>query len=222
MTLRTLSFRLSLLLAIVIISVAAMAAVTVSVKPRRAPLTIKQKQQFTSAVAGTTNTGVTWSVDGVTGGNSTVGTITTAGLYTPPTGGGTHTVRARSKASTSVSATATVWVTKYPGMFTYHGETFRSGLNNQEVALTPSTVNTTSFKKLFTRSVDGQIYAQPLYVANVVIGSTTRNVVIVATEHDSVYAFDADGKTSTYLWKKSFLSSGVTTLAKSSSSLIAP
>jgi hypothetical protein len=222
MTLRTRVFRLSLLFTIVIFSLAAIAAVTVTVKPTRAPLTLKQKQQFTATVAGTTNTGVTWSVDNVSGGNSTVGTITTGGLYTPPAGGGTHTVRARSKANTSVIATATVWVTKYPGMFTYHGEQFRSGLNSQELALTPSRVNTTTFKRLFTRAVDGQIYAQPLHVANVLMGSTYRNLVIVATEHDSVYAFDADGKTSTYLWKKSFLGTGITTLGKTSNSLIAP
>jgi hypothetical protein len=206
----------------ILLTSAASASVTVTLTPRRAPLTLKQKQQFTATVSGTTNTGITWQVDGVTGGSSTIGTITTSGLYTPPSTAGTHTVTARSKANTSVTAKATVWVTQYPGMFTYHGEQFRSGLNSQERALSASTVNASTFKKLFSRSVDGQIYAQPLYVSSLLVGSTYRNVVFVATEHDSVYAFDADGKTSSYLWKKSFLGTGITTLGKPGNGLISP
>jgi hypothetical protein len=214
------AIRSALLALLVCSSLAAFAQVTVSLRPRRAPVTLKVKQQFTATVSGTTNTGITWSVDGVGGGNSTVGTISTSGLYTPPATPGTHTVRARSKANTTISATATVWVTNYPGMMTYHADKFRSGVNSQELALTPSTVKSSTFGKLFSRAVDGQIYAQPLHVANLSIGGVFRNVVYVATEHDSVYAFDADGKTSSPLWKRSFINptNGITTLAKSSNS----
>jgi hypothetical protein len=60
--------------------------------------------------------------------------------------------------------------------------------------------------------VDGYVYAQPLYIANFSIGGQTRNVVFVATEHDSVYAFDADSSSCVQLWQISFLSSGVTTV----------
>jgi len=194
----------------------------VTISPRRAPLTPTQKQQFKATVSGTTNTGITWLVDGVVGGSSTVGTISTSGLYTPPSTPGTHNVLARSKANTSVSAQATVWITVYPGMMTYHGETFRSGLNAQELALTPSRVNTTTFKKLFTRTVDGQIYAQPLYMANLLIGTSYQNVIYIATEHDSVYAFNADGKTASPIWKRSFLGTNITTLPKASNGLISP
>ncbi|MBV9865196.1 MAG: hypothetical protein JO316_07580, partial [Abitibacteriaceae bacterium] len=69
----------------------------------------------------------------------------------------------------------------------------RSGANLAETTLNTSNVNVFSFGKLFTRPVDGQIYAQPLCVANVAIPNQgTHNVVYVATEHNSVYAFDAD------------------------------
>ena len=114
--------KLPLLLAMFSLTMSSFAAVTVSILPRRAPLTLKQKQQFTAAVAGTTNVAITWLVDGIVGGSSTVGTISTAGLYTPPSTAGTHTITARSKASTSASAAAAVWVTNYPGMMTYHGD----------------------------------------------------------------------------------------------------
>jgi hypothetical protein len=214
--------KLSFLLTIFSLTLSLFAAVTVTILPRRVPLTLKQKQQFTAAVSGTTNTGITWLVDGIVGGSSTVGTISTSGLYTPPSTPGTHTVIAQSKANTSISARATVWVTNYPGMMTYHGETFRSGLNPQERALTPSRVNSATFRRIYTRSVDGQIYAQPLYVANLLIGTSYQNVVYTATEHDSVYAFNADGKTTSPIWKRNFLGTNITTLPKASNGLISP
>jgi hypothetical protein len=83
-----------------------------------------------------------------------------------------------------------------------------TGQNLQETILTPSNVNAASFGKLFSYPVDGQIYAQPLYVQNVIIGSQgVHNVVYVATEWDSVYAFDADSAVlnPTPLWHVSFL-----------------
>jgi hypothetical protein len=85
-------------------------------------------------------------------------------------------------------------------------------------------VKASTFGKLFSRAVDGQIYAQPLHVANLTIGGIKRNVVYVATEHSSVYAFDADGKTTAPLWKRSFINTaaGITTIAKPANALIAP
>jgi len=79
-----------------------------------------------------------------------------------------------------------------------------------EVTLEPANVNSRQFGKIFSFKVDGDVYAQPLYLPRVPIpGKGLHNVVYIATEHDSVYAFDADGRPSEPLWHASFLSSGV-------------
>lgn len=78
---------------------------------------------------------------------------------------------------------------------TYHNDNARTGQNTQETILTPANVNATQFGKLFSVPVDGVVYAQPLYLAGVTIGGGTHNVLYVVTEHDSVYAIDADAGT---------------------------
>jgi hypothetical protein len=90
---------------------------------------------------------------------------------------------------------------------TYHNNIARTGQNPQEVILTTSNVNSSSFGKLFTFPVDGIIDAQPLYLSAVSIpGKGTHNVTYAVTENDSVYAFDAD--LGTPLWHVSVLESG--------------
>jgi phospholipase C len=88
---------------------------------------------------------------------------------------------------------------------TYHNDNARTGQNLNETILTPSNVNSSSFGKKFSFPVDGQMYAQPLYVPGLTINGGSHNIVFAATEHDSVYAFDADGKQSTALWHVSFI-----------------
>jgi hypothetical protein len=94
-----------------------------------------------------------------------------------------------------------------------HYDAFLSGANTQETALTPNTVNATNFGRLFNYAVDGYVYAQPLYVPNLAIAGGTHNVVFVATEHDSVYALDADNPTggpngNGRYWQRSFINPG--------------
>jgi len=103
----------------------------------------------------------------------------------------------------------------YAGTYTYHNDNFRTGQNLNETVLSPASVNSSTFGKLFTYPLDGLTFASPLYVANVAIPSNGfHNVVFVVTEHDSIYAFDADGLTNSPLWQVSFLNpaGGVTTV----------
>ncbi len=89
----------------------------------------------------------------------------------------------------------------------YHNDNSSTGQNLNETILTPANVNSSTFGKLFSTPVDGQVYAQPLYMANLKIttgtNQGTHNVVFVATEHDSLYAIDA--ATGTILWHDALL-----------------
>jgi hypothetical protein len=107
--------------------------------------------------------------------------------------------------------------TAYSGVLTYHNDNARTGQNLQETILIPSNVNQTKFGKLISIPIDGQVYAQPLFVSNVTISGSSHNVAYVATEHDTVYAFDADAKSSTPLWSKSFIdpAQGITSIPAS-------
>ena len=94
------------------------------------------------------------------------------------------------------------------GIFTAKFDVGRTGQNLNETVLTPSNVNAANFGRLGAFAVDGQVYAQPLYKAGVVINGTSHNVVFIATEHDSLYAFDADNLSAAPLWHVSFLQNG--------------
>ena len=108
---------------------------------------------------------------------------------------------------------------------TWRYDTTHVGANTQELALTPSNVNGASFGKLFSLAVDGYVYSQPLYVSGLTMpDGLVHNVLFVATQHDSLYAFDADtngGANAQPLWHASMLAAahgaaaGATTVSNS-------
>lgn len=94
-------------------------------------------------------------------------------------------------------------------LMTYKDDNFRSGQNANETILNTGNVNSSQFGLRVTYPVDGNVYAEPLYVPNLTINGSTHNVVFVATENDSVYAFDADAKSAgAPLWHASFINPG--------------
>lgn len=177
--------------------ISATAAVTVfamSVSGTSTTIAPSGTDQFNVTVQGLSNTSVTWSTDGIVNGNASVGTITATGLYTAPFALGAHTIAASSAANSSALASRSVTViNSSPGaVLTYHNDDARDGAYVEETSLTPANVNSTQFGKLFSYPVDGQIYGQPLYLPNLNIVGATHDVIFVATQNDSVYAFDAD------------------------------
>jgi hypothetical protein len=107
-----------------------------------------------------------------------------------------------------------------PDITTFHDDSARDGLNAQETILTLSNVNSTQFGKVGFDATDGLVDAEPLYLANLNAGGSVRNMLFVATEHDSVYAFDAD--TGAQIWKTSVLGASETTSDGRSCSQVAP
>lgn len=102
----------------------------------------------------------------------------------------------------SISITVTGSLPTPPSVTTWGYGSQRNNVNTQEYILTPTNVRAATFKKMFSYPVDGYIYAQPLFVPNLKVNGTTHDVIYVATENNSVYAFDADG--GGQLWKRSF------------------
>jgi hypothetical protein len=105
-------------------------------------------------------------------------------------------------------------------VLTYHNNNARTGLNNKETILTTSNVNAATFGKLFTVPADGLVDAEPLDLSAVSVGGTTHNVLIVASEHGTVDAYDAD--TGANLWHITTLKSGETTSDNRGCSQVTP
>lgn len=173
-----------------------------SISPARASVTLSQMQPL--QVPRLANSDVAWSVDGIPNGNATVGSIS-SGVYTPPGIAGRHLITASLVANPVVSAPALIYVTDLSGVVTWRNDAARSGINSKELALAPAVAIPASFGKLFSCPLDGQEYAQPLYVANLAISGAMHNVIFAATENDTVFAFDADASPCHQLWKSSNL-----------------
>jgi hypothetical protein len=124
------------------------------------------------------------------------GSAPAAALTKLAVNGETSLLAANNLATISTSPTSST-----VNVLTYHNDDARTGQNMQETILTPSTVKSARFGKKGFLPVQGAVDAEPLYVSNLLVGGAPHNVVFVATEHDLVYAFDAD--TLTQLWRVS-------------------
>jgi hypothetical protein len=194
------------------------------ISPKLSSITTSQTIQLNVLTAGVNNAEVNWAVDGVPNGNLTMGTISSSGVYSPSLASGPHSVTAILQANHGAIGSATIEVSGVSAMWTWRNNNARSGINDQELALAPSTVSASTFGKLFSCALDGNAYAQPLYVPNLAIpGNGTHNVVFVATENDSVSAFDADTKPcGPPLWHTSLIPTGSQAIAAPDMSIIFP
>ena len=183
---------------------------TVSVSPNTASFAIGATQQFTATAtpAGGSPTDVTATAQWSTA-NGAVATVASGGLATGVAAGSTTVTASYNGITANAAITVTVPANAGVNIPTWHVDNNRSGLNSRETSLTPANVAAGTFGKLFSYLVDGYAYAEPLLISNVTINSTVHNVLYVATEYDSVYAFDADNYgTGAPLWKTSLLQSG--------------
>jgi hypothetical protein len=180
------------------------APTAVCLVPARAALAINQ--QLTIIASTNDASGVSWSMSPA-GGNISPSTSLNSQpvTVTAPATAGVYTLTATSVNDSGAQASVTIGVTDLPAVATWHNDLARDGVNAQEYALTTSSVNPATFGKLFSCTVDGAVYAQPLWVANVTKNNVQHNVVVVATEHDSVYAFDADLSPCMLLWHANLL-----------------
>ncbi len=190
--------------------------ISVSVTPVRGGLTVTQKLSLTPTVTGDAlNQGVSWSFSstGSTTGGSFSSPTSASGTpvtFTAPSGAGVVTITASSVSDLTKTASATIGVTDLPGVFTYHNDNARDGVNSKEYALTTANVNPATFGKLFSCNMDGAVYAQPLWVANFTINGGKHNVIFAVSMRDTAYLFDADASPCVQYWSKSMLPTGET------------
>jgi hypothetical protein len=180
-------------------------------QPANQTVTAGQTATFSVSASGTPPLSYQWQMNG-----SDIPGATAASYTTPVTAvansGEMFQVVVRNSGGSVTSHSALLTVN--PGsnssvdVITYHYDNSRSGQNLSETVLTPANVKSSTFGKKAEFMVDGKVDAQPLYLSQVVIGGQNRNVLYVATEHDSVYAFDADSTSKTPLWKNAVLGSG--------------
>jgi len=184
----------------------------IALSPNPATATMGSTTQFKAtatyndnSTADITST-ATWTVA-----NTAVANINGSGLALANAAGSTTVTATLNGISGNTPFTATIPTSSAVNIPTWHGDSTRSGLNAGEIALGSSNVTPGTFGKIFSYLVDGYVYGEPLLMSNVNISGGTHNVVYVATEHDSVYAFDSDNYgTGAPLWQVSLLKPGET------------
>ncbi len=188
------------------------AAPSITAQPANQTITAGQTATFSLTVAGTTPFTYQWQKGTTPITGATSASYTTAATTTADSGSQFRVVVSNAMGSaTSNPATLTVNATApaTTDVLTYHNDIARTGQNLTETTLTTSNVTSAKFGKLGFYPVDGLVDAEPLYASKVAIPNNgTHNVLIVPTENDSVYAFDADSGAT--LWQVSVLKSGET------------
>jgi Immunoglobulin domain/PQQ-like domain len=181
-------------------------------QPANQTVTAGQTATFSVAASGTAPLNYQWQENNVAINGATSSSFTTPATTTANSGETFLVVVSNSAGSvTSQPATLTVNAAAAAGtdVTTFKNDLARTGQNLTETVLTPSNVNSTNFGLLRNLSVAGKVDAQPLYLSQLSIGGAPHNVVFAATEHDMVYAFDAD--TGATLWSVAMTGAGETT-----------
>jgi hypothetical protein len=194
---------------------AAAVAPTITTQPTNQTVTVGQTATFSVTATGTAPLSYQWQKNSANIAGATAASYTTPATVATDSGAKFDVIVSNAVGSqTSAMATLTVnaATSSTVNVVTYHYDNLRTGQNLNETTLTPANVNSATFGKLGSFSVDGLVDAQPLYLSAMAMPTVgTKNVLYVATENDSVYAFDADsvnGTTSAYLWKISLLGTG--------------
>jgi len=206
------------------------AAPTIGTQPANQTVTAGQAATFSVVATGTAPLSYQWQMNGSSISGATVASYTTP-VTTTANSGQQFRVTVTNAFGNVTSNTATLTVNASTGgsaidVVTYHYDNMRTGQNVNEMTLTPANVTVSTFGKLGEFAVDGLVDAQPLLLSNLAIpGGGSKNVVYVVTEHDSIYAFDADSITAsggTALWHVSALLSGETTSDDRSCTQVTP
>jgi len=194
-------------------TVVSAAGPSIIAQPANQTVTAGQTATFSVTAAGTTPLNYQWQQGSTPIAGATSASYTTAATITADTGS-QYSVVVSNAIGTVTSNAATLTVNPAGAattdVLTYHNDLARTGQNLTETTLTTSNVTSAKFGKLGFYSVDGLVDAQPLYASNVSIPNNgTHNLLVVPTEHDSVYAFDADS--GLIIWKVTMLQTGETT-----------
>jgi hypothetical protein len=178
-------------------------------QPANQTVVIGQTATFSVGVAGLGPITNQWRMGTTPITGATAPTYTTAATTTSDSGLQFSVVVSNSAGSTT-SNVATLTVNAATDVLTYHNDAARTGQNLTETILTTNNVNSAKFGKIGFYPVDGLVDAEPLNASNVAVpNNDTHNLLIVPTEHDSVYAFDADSGAT--IWQVSLLKTGETT-----------